>query len=240
MSAWDQFEDLAGDVLRNQLIDMVKSANTFAPRTQQRHLGPSQIGDPCTKCLAAKILGVHDRGPFDDPWCAILGTATHSWLEKAAKKDNRNNNAAWCTEVRVFPDDDLLPAGGKADVYQDTTGTVIDHKIVGAPMLKKYKAGGPGLTYRRQAHLYGLGFAKTGVAVNTVAIAFWLRGGRLTDLYVWTEPYDETIALATLDRYRTLRELCETGGVAIVGSLPSDPGCFTCNRNNTAALKATA
>jgi len=227
---WDDIGDAAGERLRSELIDMVKNAASNSGRSKQTEPGPSQIGDPCTYCLASRILGVYDRGPFDDPWLMVIGTAVHKWLETAAKKDNKNGGA-WCTETKVWPDDELLPKGGSCDLYQDNTGTVIDHKISSQEMIRKYKVSGPGLTYRRQAHLYGLGFANANLPVNRVAIAFWQRGGRTTDLYVWSEPYDENIARETLERYKTLRDLCAAGGEAILASLPSDPDCFNCSRN---------
>lgn len=235
---WDEIGDTFAAVLREQLIEMVRNADWTADRTQQRHLGPSEIGDPCTYCLAAKILGVYEEPvlAYDDGWRAIVGTAVHHWLELAALRDNRDNDTAWCTEQRVHPDNDLLPVGGKCDLYQDTTGTVIDHKTTTRKKQADYKANGVGIRNRRQAHLYGLGFANAGLVVNRVALAFWLRDGMARDLWVWSEPYDEQMAKDTLDRYRTLRELCATGGPAILPSLPSDPGCCSCDRPN----KATA
>lgn len=242
MSVWDEVGDPIGERLADELRSMVKHSDWTSSRSQQRHLGPSEIGDPCTKCLAAKILGIHERpeSSFDDGWRAIVGTAIHSWLEKAAKKDNRDNDAAWCTEERVFPDDELLPKGGRCDLYQDTTGTVIDHKTSTKKKINNYKANGVGITYRRQAHLYGLGYANAGMTVNRVALAFWVRDGMTRDLWVWSEAYDPKIAHDTLDRYRTLKALCEAAGVAIVDSLPSDPGCFVCQNATPVRLPATA
>lgn len=229
---WDEIGDTAGDLLRSQLIDMVMTANNNAGRSKQRDLGPSEVGDPCTFCLASKILGTYERDDFYDPWAAIIGTAVHKWLERAA--DRQQNKGAWSTEIKVMPDNDLLPSGGRLDLYQDTTGTVIDHKVVGTAPLKKYKANGPGVTYRRQVHIYALGLANAGLKVERVAIAFWHRGGRTSDLHVWSEPFDRDYALEALDRYRTLRELCAAAGVAVLASLPSDPGCYTCSRSNKA------
>lgn len=235
---WDAIGDTAGERLRDELLAMVRHADSKYARSQQTALGPSEIGDPCTFCLASKILGAHERDDFYDPWPAIIGTSVHHWLELAAERDNKDNDTAWSTEVKVFPDNDLLPSGGKADLYQDTTKTVVDHKVVGLPSLKKYKANGPGVAYRRQIHLYGLGFTKINLPVERVAIAFWHRGGRSTDLWVWSEPYDESYALAALDRYRTLRDLCATAGTALLPNLPSDPGCYSCSRSNRTAPNA--
>ena len=50
--------------------------------------------------------------------------------------------------------------------------------------------------------------------------------------------YDEAYAREALDRYKTLRDLCSDLGEAILPSLPSDPSCFTCTRNNRTATPA--
>lgn len=234
MTVWDEL-GAHSDALRERLLAMVRNADAGAARNQQRHLGPSEIGDPCTRCLAAKILGVYERDELYDPWPAIIGTSVHRWLERAAERDNRDNDTAWCAETKVFPDNDLLPKGGSADLYEDTTKTVIDHKVTGIAAIRNAKANGPGLTYRRQAHLYGMGFENASLPVEQVAIAFWHRGGRMTDLFVWSEPYDRQIAVDTLDRYRTLRDLCAAGGESLLASLPSDPNCFNCSRSGRVA-----
>jgi hypothetical protein len=235
----DVWDDIAGghaDRLRDRLLAMVKHADGRADRTQQTALGPSEIGDPCAHCLAAKILGLYARDPFYDPWPAIIGTAVHAWLEDAAERDNRDNGGTWNTETRVYPNNDLLPRGGKADLYDDSTRTVIDHKVVGLAPLRNYKANGPGVSYRRQAHIYGLGFEAMDWQVEHVAIAFWHRGGRMTDLHVWSEPYDAAYAQEALQRYRTLRDLATSSGPAILPALPSDPSCFTCSRSERKAV----
>jgi hypothetical protein len=232
---WDDIGNPLGDKIADRLREMARRAAAGAPRSQQRQLGPSEIGDPCTHCLAAKILGVYAEPEFHDPWCATIGTATHKWLELAALFENRYHNGTWCPETRVLPDNDLLPKGGIADLYDDVDHIVIDHKIVGLPQLRNYKANGPGVRYRRQGHIYGLGFANAGLQVDHVAIAFWNRGGRLSDLYVWSEPYDAAYAQEALDRYRTLKQLCDTAGPAILDSLPTDPDCYSCSRTKKEA-----
>lgn len=229
-SPWDEFSDAAiGDVIADRLREMVRRHDAGAPRTQQRQIGPSELGDPCTYCLARKILGLPEERTFDDPWCAYIGSATHNSLADAAEFENRHHDGTWSTEVRVYPDDEVLPKGGNADLYDDAAQLVIDHKVVSRDRRLMFKAKGPGEKYRRQIHLYGLGFTRIGLPVQRVAIAFWQRGGRLSDLTVWTEPYDPSVATDALDRYRNLRTLCGTHGEALLPLLPSDPSCFTCS-----------
>ena len=231
MSAWDD-PALTGGLARTietDLRDAVRFYEGSRDRSQQTDIGPSGIGDPCTRCLARGVLGMTLTRDFDDPWCRIIGTAVHAWLADALEHVNTNSpEATYKTETRVHPHPDVMPKGGSADLYDAVHKTVIDHKVVGAEQLRKYKLNGPGQKYRVQAHVYGLGFHRTGAAVEHVAVAFWQRGGRLSDLYVWTEPYDPQIALDAINRYRTIRDQALTIGPAILPHLPADPSCWAC------------
>lgn len=232
---WDQFaptDDEIGRRIADDLRAMVRAFDARAPRSQQRDLGPSQIGMGCVRCLARISIGIPRTGRVhDDPWCRILGTATHTWLDAAAVYANGGVSASpvrWLSECRVHPHPELLPSGGRCDLYDTTTHTVLDHKVVGATPQRKYRAGGPSPQYRVQAHTYGLGLANAGYPVERVAIAFWLRGGRLSDLYVWSEAYDESVAHNALERYRTIRDQARAAGPSILPLLPADPDCWEC------------
>ena len=229
LSGWAQFDTSHDDQLADDLRRMVREYDADHDRSKQAAPGPSEVGTPCTRCLAAKILGVHDDP--SDPWCRIIGTAVHAWLDEAALAWNlRHDDTRWVPEHKVFPDDELLPSGGSCDLYDERTRTVLDHKVVGTDRLRAYRINGPGIQYRRQAHLYGLGYTRKGHRVDSVALAVWPRGGRLDQMHLHREPYDETLAREALDRYRTMRDLVTPIGPAILPSLPSDPDCFTCSR----------
>lgn len=230
-SVWDSPEmtGALGDRIADDLRDMVRAHEAAAERSQQTEIGPSEIGNPCTRCLARHALGCRVTRDFDDPWCRILGTAAHTWLDDAAEAWNvRNGRGRMIAENRVHPHPDLIPRGGRVDLYDEDTKTVIDHKIVGAEPLRKYRLNGPGPKYRVQLHIYGLGYARTGKPVEHVACAFWNRGGRLSDLHVWTEPYDVDVAMDALKRWRTIRDQALALGPAILPHLPADPACWDC------------
>lgn len=234
---WDTFAEPLSDRLARDLRDMARSLDVAADRSQQADLGPSEIGDPCGRCLAARILGVYEfgAGNYDDGWRAWVGTAVHGRLEAAAAFANVNAlnaevPARWRPEQTVQPDETLLASGGHADLFDDETATVIDHKTVSKSRMAKYRLGGPPLIARRQIQLYGLGYANAGAPVANVALAYWLRDGMYRDLWVHVEPYDPAVALATLERYRTVRDLVAQLGEAALGVLPSDPGCEPCSR----------
>lgn len=237
-SVWDEIADPLGKRIADDLRTIVRRYEAGAERSQQRHLGPSQIGNPCTRCLARHCLGMELVRDFDDPWCRIIGTSVHQWLEEAAAFDNVHvirDTARWKAELRVHPHPDLLPSGGKCDLYDADTYTAIDHKVVGSEPLRKYKLNGPGQQYRVQAHLYGLGLHRTGARVENVAVAFWLRGGRLSDLHVWTEPWEVDIAMTALQRYRTIRDQAHSVGPQIIPLLPADPACWDCGGKDVSA-----
>lgn len=228
---WESFIEAdsgLGLKIKDQLIAMVREADAESDRSQQVDLGPSEIGNPCSYHLARRILNIPEEE--GDPWCRTIGTATHGWLEEAAVRYNvRHNHAVFTAEGKVYPDAELLPSGGSADLYHTEYRAVIDHKVIGKPQQTKYRSKGPGQQYRNQVHLYGLGYSMAGLPVDNVAIAFWLRGGRLSDLYVWIEEYDPMVAQAALDRYRTLRDLVHAAGEAVLDHLPRHAECYRCS-----------
>lgn len=231
---WDDLEgtDLLGRAIAEDLRGIAVRYESGLERSRQKALGPSQIGMACTRCLARYVLGVPVRMSTDDPWARIIGTAVHSWLDEAAQAEVvRINRARWLSELRVYPDgkdSPLLPKGGRCDLYDTDRRTVIDHKIVGITQLRKYRTNGPGAQYRYQGHLYGLGWALEGWPVEHVAVAFWPRGGRLPELYVWNEPYSPAVAHEAIDRFRTIRDQALALGPAIIPHLPADPDCWDC------------
>lgn len=233
---WSELE--LSDKLADDLRNMVRLYESQAARSLQKELGPSQIGNPCTRCLARYILGVPIQREHNDPWCRIIGTAVHAWLDEAAAAHNvATDTARYYPELRVYPDARLLPIGGSCDLYDAHTKTVIDHKVVGAVPLRKYRANGPGINYRRQIQLYGRGYVNAGQEVRNVAVAFWLRGGRLSDLYVHVEDYDPVMAQQALDRYEVIRNVAHQIGPDNLGLLPTDPDCWDCGGLEKAEVK---
>lgn len=44
-----------------ELLDVIQNAITHQPRSQQRRIGSSELGVPCTWCLAHKLAGVPEQ-----------------------------------------------------------------------------------------------------------------------------------------------------------------------------------
>lgn len=194
--------------LAASVMHTVKQAAARAPRSLQAAVGPSQLGVPCTRRLAYSVLDWPAKPNSDtDPWASVIGTATHAWMAETYAAENakldRSAPLRYLIEHRV-----KLPGGiyGSCDLFDRDTGTVIDWKIVGPPRLAEYRRQGPGQQYRVQAHLYGLGMQLQREIVNDVAIVFLPRGGRISDLHVWSEPYDPQIAADALGRHQATKD----------------------------------
>jgi hypothetical protein len=229
------------------LIDIIKHGIENHPRSLQTTIGPSEIGNPCDHCLAARLAG-WPKVETSTPWLPTIGTAVHGWLE----------TEVWSFEIfgwepdpwtgpsqRFHPEKkvtvgtiDGQPITGSCDVFDYATGTVVDWKVVGDTTLRDARTG-PSPTYSRQVHLYGKGWEDKGYTVNTVMIAFLPRNSTsLRDAHWWHEPYSRQVAVEALDRageiastIRTLQQtLGNTAADAWITGLPRAIRCWDCQR----------
>ena len=223
-----------GRLLHKEYLDIIQQAIDDHPRTKQTEIGPSEIGTPCTRRLAYKLLGQPERQ--GDGWKPAVGTAIHTWLEDAFDADNLRGSQALDGYERWFIEETVtvgevcgVPVKGHCDLYDRVTGTVIDHKTTGPTQLTKYRRHGPGAQYRIQAHLYGRGWHLKGMPVERVAIAFLPRNGQLTDSYWWSEPWDEQIALDALERLQGVQLAVTALGEGVLAALgTADNYCTFC------------
>lgn len=191
------------DVLTAELTDAIAYDVANKPRSLQKALGPSEIGEECQRKLAYKLLDWDPKPNTDiDPLPSFIGVAAHNGSADALERVNERRPGTWIVEKRVHASNYL---SGSTDAYHVPTDTVVDHKFVGPGSMRKYKENGPSQVYRVQDHCYGLGWERSGYTPKTVAIAFFPRGGNLKDLYLWSEPYDRQVALDALTRLETIR-----------------------------------
>jgi hypothetical protein len=96
------------------------------PRSVQRTLGPSEIGQPCDRQVVGKLAGEPITNHVSDPWPSIVGTAVHAWLaEKFAIENTLNGVIRWVPEQKVYPHQDYP---GTADLYDAAEQCVVDWK----------------------------------------------------------------------------------------------------------------
>jgi hypothetical protein len=198
--------DETSQLLAERLGQLIIDTANHSPRSMQTTIGPSEIGDPCERKLTYKLLDWPPAAADHDPIAAVIGTGFHSWMEEAFTA--RNASDRYKIEEKVTVLDSTIETArirGSSDLYDRTTGTNYDWKLVGASSLDKYRRHGPGDQYRIQAHLYGLGQENAGETPQRVAIVFVARYHELR-IHVWSEPYDRQVALDALARLDRIRQ----------------------------------
>lgn len=181
---------------------IIEHAITNQPRSQQKRIGPSEMGTPCDRCLIHKLAGTPEVEQHAG-WLPFIGTAVHEQLESIFMAANRDHeHARYLVETTVnvgtVGAQDIT---GHCDLYDTHTGEVTDWKIVGATTLRDVKAHGPTTTYRTQIQLYGLGLERRGLPVNRVRIAYLPRNSvHLGDAIIWADDYRPDIARAAVAR----------------------------------------
>ena len=223
-----QHMQLGGDpnLVADELLHIIAESITRQPRSLQKAIGPSEIGQACGRRIAHKLLGTPER-TMPPAWKPTVGTAIHAHLESVfdaynvANAHTLNGQERFLIETKVT----VGQAGGRdicgtADLYDRITGTNWDWKTVGPTQLKKYKAHGPGQQYRVQAHLYGQGWRNAGLPLTHVGIVFLPRNGDLAEAVVWSEPFDPQVATDALNRLEGIQLAVDTLG-------PAAPGLFT-------------
>lgn len=197
--------------LNTMIREVVHEAEVGTARAQQKHIGPSEIGDPCDRAILYKLREVEPVNTDRDNWLATLGVAIHAWLADAFTRENaRLGRTRFLVEQPV---DVGFQLSGTCDLFDLDTGTVIDFKLTGVTKLREIKAGEIPEKYRVQVHAYGYGFQCVGRPPERVALAFLPRNDSLggdfggNGLYVWSEPYDRKLAEDALDRLAQLHTL---------------------------------
>lgn len=227
------------------LTDLIHVGSAGHGRSQQKRIGPSEVGTPCRRQLAYKLIEaptVSGSG-YNDPLPSAVGTGAHAEFEEFARRYNQSlPSPALLPEFKVEVRPGLT---GTCDLFHMPSGTVVDWKFPGTSSHTKYKNRGPSPVYRTQAHLYGRGMIRAGFHVNQVAIAFLPRGGELKGLAFWTEPYSDQVVDEALDRIdNTLADIdilnvldhperMHTGwteaGVTVAPAIDADySACFLC------------
>lgn len=207
--------------------------NGIGTRSQQRHIGPSEVGDPCDRALGYRLQRVPRARDEGLKWAPLIGTWAHTGIAEALTQENeRLKRPRYLIEERVEIAPPLLP-GGQVDCYDTDTEEVIDWKLTGKTRMTHYRRHGPGDVYRTQAHLYAYGWRKAGKDPKSVRIVFLPKWSvDLLDGYEWSEPYRPEIAENALRRLQRVTYL--TTAVAVAADarnwalIPSAPGSDNC------------
>lgn len=209
-------------VLFDELIGELRYAMDNTARNLQRWLGPSEVGDPCNRALIHKLtLTPEPARPASRPdgWRARVGSAIHTQCEAVfAEPSVPELKGRWIVETKVDVGEiNGRPVTGHCDLFDVEVGAVWDWKTKSKSKLeaalRDIRMGrGPGQVYRVQQHLYGRGMVRAGHRVQRVGLVFLPRDGNLRDAGYWSEPYDEALAVAALQRCTGLAQLVDQLG----------------------------
>jgi len=195
-------------------------------RDKQRRAGPSNIANPCPKCVGKSLAGVDDDRDFS--LYPFIGTAVHAYLEHNTFPDAQHELKLYVGDVPGYG-----PIKGTTDLYiiveidGQQVAVVLDWKIVGIKKIKSYIVNGPPEQYRYQANIYGRGLQLAGEPVDRIAICFIPRdSGNVNDIFIHEEEYQPEMAEAALERAGRIYEIVQAEGWE---NLPEDDDCYQCN-----------
>lgn len=223
-----------------RLEEILTHWQTSTPRSLQTKLGPSEVGDPCMRKLALKI--VNPRAESGLKWAALLGLWAHGGIEVALEAWNRREHVErYLVEHRVEADanvivgeDGQVGLGGRTDNFDTWTQSVIDWKVVGERSLARYRRDGyPGVQYETQAQLYAKGWERKGFAPREVRIVFLPRwSNNIRDGWEWSAPYDPEAAPKAVERldFISANALAAEAGDIRWSDVPAKPDPFKCGR----------
>lgn len=186
-----------------EIFHAYTNRDTKDNRSAQKTLGPSEIGSPCDRQLAMKLLGIKPTNP-QEGWAPFVGTAVHKDLAEMFEWANGAGSGRFHTEMPVSFGSAVVPHG-TLDLYDGVLYMVDDHKLMGRWSLDQLIQKGPSETYRIQLHSYGYGAELAGFKVREVCLIGWPRQeSSLDKLYVHVEKYDRKIAKAAIARVEKL------------------------------------
>lgn len=214
---------------------IIEDAIRNDPRNLQTALGPSDIACACDPCLI-NMIAISMSGEQQEQhaaWLPTQGKAVHEWLEMTLLRHlAATGTDRYILEGRVTVGQvGGVDIEGNSDVFDTHTGTVIDYKLTGTTTLRDCKKNGAKLTYRRQVHMYGLGWRLKGYDVRSVAIWYLPRNGFTIGAgYLHQEPYDEQVAVDALARADMFAGAIATFGVdQVLAMAPAHTGTeFSC------------
>lgn len=224
--------------------NIIKELTKPSERDKQRKVGPSELGDLCERCLAEKLLGVHqDEKTY--PLAPMIGTAFHLYLENViGLKDYLKE-----TKVTVGTIEGYGDIRGTADGFDTETGHVVDYKVLSKKKIKAFSSAtffdedrnpefysdsmteGQLKKYYYQMMLYGLGLENAGYEVNHVSLILFPRDCTVESVMAASHElcfkYNRKAALAVLERANQIFKWANKNRDNL-GELDSHPGCYYC------------
>lgn len=224
---------LDDDEIRFLALDLFKNPGE---RDLQKKIGASEIGNPCDYCLGNRLLNTPKAS--SKYWLgAKIGTAIHREAEFEAAKHLVTPERPEFQVLQGAKIEEKILLGtidgygdihSRVDLALTTHPNLIDWKTSTPAKVKKYKLDGVPMQYVYQQNLYGWGLNKAGIRIERLDLVFINRDGLTDDdFWVWSMPYDESLALKAWDRLELIWKYLEAGHD--VETLKSHPDCYYCS-----------
>ncbi len=224
--------------------NIIRELTKPSERDKQRKVGPSELGDLCERCLAEKLLGVHQEEK-NYPLAPMIGTAFHLYLENmVGLKDYLKETRVTVGTIEGYGD-----ISGTADGFDTATGHVVDYKILSKKKIKAFSSAtffdeernpefySDSLTeaqlkkYYYQMQLYGLGMENAGYEVNHTSLILFPRDCTVESVMSASHElcfkYNREAALNVLERANQIFKWA-INNWNILEELDSHPGCYYC------------
>lgn len=219
----------------HRILDLVEEVSANDARSFQAHVGPSEIGSPCTRRLALRTLNA-PRNRRMSAWATRIGVAVHAWLAEEAPAVA---GSGFLTEVPLHVEGEgNRKLAGTADVVwvgKDTDGAgvvdIYDYKVVGPTTMREIHAGTVPTSYKVQGHTYALGAWRTlGLPPREVGIVFLPSYSTWDAARVVYSPFDLSLAEAGVARWRAVQARALQLGVDGVSRRAgtADDYCMNC------------
>lgn len=215
---------------RRRLVKAVTSTITRSTsRDEQKSVGPSEIGNPCGRCLGQALtrkypeLWWEEQPPAPDTFSfkAWLGTGVHEKLERDLEyPDARKEITLIITELPEYG-----AITGHCDLYAEHT--VLDYKTKDLHKIRELRlARKPPTSELVQTNLYGHGAKQAGYPVEDLCLFYIPRdSNRLDDIFPAFLRPNEEVVQRSLDRLRKVWELVREGRGS---ELESHVECYSC------------
>lgn len=226
-------------------------------RDRQRHVGPSELGEVCERCLADKIRGTYEDKRAGTPLAPLLGTAFHLLAQQRLSGSPEGRAGLILVEKRVdvAQVDGYGEIRGTVDLFDIERREVIDWKVLsksriaGISAVVHNRLDGSVLMdrdkiiwetawkYYAQMMLYAYALERDGYEVRQASLLMIPRDAS-TDVLPGAArtlvfQYRRAVAEAVLGRFSELvarvRNEKERAGVSSEG-YESSPGCYRCKR----------
>lgn len=221
---------------RRNITKVIRSTMTQnSVRDLQKSVGPSEIGDPCGRCLGRALCRKYPELWWEEQDLRDTRFSLKAWVGTAVHEKMDRDMPSYTEELGQHSKEIKIPIWdlpgyglitGHTDMFVDRT--VVDYKTKDdRTKIREIALDGPKTSEVVQINLYGFGLMESGHAVEDLCLFYIPRdSNRIEDtLGLFTQPLP-VIAERALQRLRKVWRIVQDGQGA---SLKSHEDCYNCN-----------